>query len=137
MASLAFLTSCCNKEALIFIFFGQEPSDDDVSICFVPSYPVESTFFMVSMYVATASSRGASIVLLKLRALKQQGRDLVMIVWALLGSVVKFLVMSACLTDVLLSLSPEGPLLPDPRRRIYVDPYLGKGRKVDLFLPVL
>lgn len=103
---LAFLTSCCDQEALIFVFFGQEPSDDDVSICFVPSYPVESTLFMVSMYVVTASSRGASIVL-KLRALKQQGRDLVMIVWALLASVAKFLVMSACLTDVLLSHGPE------------------------------
>lgn len=92
---------------------------------------------MVSVYVVTASSRGASIVFLKLRALKQQGRDLVMIVWALLGSVAKFLVMNACLTDVLLSHSPERPLLLDPHRRICVDPYLGKGRKVDLFLLVL
>lgn len=91
------MTSCCNQEALIFIFFGQEPSDDVVSICFVWSYPMESTLFVVSMYVVTTSSRGASIVLLKLRALKQQGRDLVMIVWALLGSAAKLLVMNACL----------------------------------------
>lgn len=49
---------------------------------------------MVSVYVVTASSRGASIVLLELRALKQRGRDLVMIVWALLGAAAKFLVMS-------------------------------------------
>lgn len=70
VVSLAFVTSCCNQEALICIFFGQEPSDDDVSICFVPSYPMEPTLFMVSIYVVTASSRGASIVLLKLRDLK-------------------------------------------------------------------
>lgn len=88
------------------------------------------------MYVVTAASRGASIVLLKLRALKQQRRDLVMIFWALLGSVATFLVTSACLTDVL-SHSPERPLLSDPHRRICVDPYLGKGRRVDLFLPIL
>lgn len=108
--------------------------DDDVSVHFVPSYPIELTLFMVSMYVVAASSRGASIVLLKLGALKQRGRGLVMIAWALLGSAAKFLVMSVCLADVLLSHSPERSLLLDPRRRVCVDPYLGEGRKADLFL---
>lgn len=60
-------------------FFGQEQSDVDIR--FVMSYPMESTLLMVCMYVVTASSRSASIVLLKLRALKQQDRDLVMTVW--------------------------------------------------------
>lgn len=93
-----------------FSLVGLEPSHD-ASNGFVPSYPLESTLFMVSMYAVTASSRGASIVLLKLGALKQQDGDLVMSVWALLGSVAKFLVMSACLTNVLFSHSPERPLV--------------------------
>jgi len=90
--------------------------------------------FMVSLYVVTASSRAASIVLLKLRALKQQGRDLVMVAWALLGSAAKLLVMSARLTDVLLSHSPERPLLPDPRRRMYVLTHIwGKAERLTCF----
>lgn len=111
-----------------FIFFGlfaQKASHDDITIWFVPSYPVELTLLVVNIYVVTACSRDASIVLLKLRALKQQGRDLVMVVWAVLGSVAKFLVVRTCLTDVLLSHSPERPL--DPHGRICVDAYLGKG----------
>lgn len=118
VVSLAFWTRCCNQQALIFGFvvFTQKPSDDDddITIWFVPSYPMEFTL-VVSIYVVTASSGGASIVLLKLQALRQQGRDLVMIVWALLESVAKFLVVRACLTGVL-SHSLERPLLLDPHR---------------------
>lgn len=89
---------------------------------------------MASVYVETASPRGASIVLLELRALKQRGRDLVMVVWALLGAVAKFLVMNACLTDVLLSHSPERPLLLDPHRRTYVLTHIwGKAERSTCF----
>lgn len=97
--------------------------------------PWNRHFSWSALCVGTASSRGASIVLLKLGAPKQQCRDWLTMVWALLGSVTKFLVVSACVTDVLLS-----------QRRGHccwvhgegcADPYLGKGRKADLFLPVL
>lgn len=47
---LAIWTSCCKQEALIFIyFFGQESCSDDVCICFVLSYPMESALFLVSI----------------------------------------------------------------------------------------
>lgn len=58
---------------LLNLFFGQGQSDC-VDICFVMSYPMESTLLMVCIYVLTTSSRSASIVLLKLKALKQQDR---------------------------------------------------------------
>lgn len=120
------------SSAFFFFFFGSG-ADEDVSICFVPSYPMELTLFMVSMYVVTASSRGASIVLLKLRALKHQDRELVMIVWALRGSVAKVLVMSVCLTAVL-SLSPERTLLLDLCRRIYALTHIwGKAERLTCF----
>lgn len=72
---LAVWTSCCKQEALILFFFGQESCSDDVCICFVPSYPMESALSWSALCVGTASSRGASIVLLKLGAPKQQCRD--------------------------------------------------------------
>lgn len=49
-----------------------------VLLCLDPWNP---HFSWSAFYVVTASSRGASIVLLKLGALKQQDRDLVMTVW--------------------------------------------------------
>lgn len=81
------------------------------------SHPMESTHFTVSVSAVTASSRGASIVLLKLRALKQRGRDLVMTVWMscqALGDQRVSLMFS--------SLMVLRPLLPEPCRRVCADP---------------
>lgn len=55
--------------------------------------PWNRHFSWSALCVGTTSSRGASIVLPELGAPKQQCRDWVMMVWALLGCTAKFLVM--------------------------------------------
>lgn len=101
---LAVWTSCWKQEALIFIFFlvRSHAVTMSASVLF-HLLPWNGRFSWSALCVGTASSRAASIVLLELGAPKQQCRDWVMVVWALLGSAAKLLVMSACATDVLLS----------------------------------
>lgn len=56
---LAVWTSCCKQEALIFVFFfGQESCSDDACICFVPSYPIESALFLVSIVYRDSFFKG-------------------------------------------------------------------------------
>lgn len=55
---LAVWTSCCKQEALILFFFGQESCSDDVCICFVPSYPMESALFLVSIVCRDSLFKG-------------------------------------------------------------------------------
>lgn len=55
---LAVWTSCCKQEALILFFFGQESCNDDVCICFVPSYPMESALFLVSIVCRDSLFKG-------------------------------------------------------------------------------
>lgn len=117
-----FWLAAANRKLWVFLlFFFFSLMMMSTSVLF--SHPVESTHFTVSVSAVTASSRGASIVLLKLRALKQRGRDLVMTVWMscqALGDQRVSLMFS--------SLTVLRPLLPEPCRRVRADPYVGKSQ---------
>lgn len=134
VVSLAVWTSCCKQEALILWVFGQESCSDDV--CFVPSYPMESALFLVSIVCRDSFFRGCQHCSPKawspkaaVQRLTHDGLGSTRICCQVFGD--------ECMCHWCSPLSQRRGHCCWIHGEGCADPYLGKGRNVNLFLPVL